>query len=332
VFGLIGFTAFFYRRYFVWGICLTLAVLSKETALLLPIVFSVVLFIFSIYGIVSKKHKFQWRHLFVFCSFIAFSGWLMFARSFGQGMWNDWIFITGERFGAIEAILHTIRTGALFNEYLKENLLHLFILNFQWILTTLAVFGCILGFRKSFLSKHPIDTNTRIGIFCMVSYFISYCLFVLSFQTYPIPRYTLPVEPYLLLAAGYCLVVLFRRKLFRIIISVGVGVLCIVRLFYSADPVSYGLWGSMTIGGETLYAMNEHLSGNDGTTYNGQFLTITGIRTRQLRFASKTHAPVVSSSCRWTFADVRNDIITLPSLGLTGIPDGEMCIEKTQEE
>ena len=327
VFGLMSFVAFFSKRYLLWGISLMLAVLSKETALLLPFVFVVVLSMYSVYGIVTKKYRPEWRYLYVILSFAAFLGWLLFAKSFGKGMWNDWIFITGERFGAIGAIWHNVTTGALFNDYLRENLLHLFVLNFQWVMTIAAGFGCYFAYRKFIREKHTIDIQTRIGILCMVLYVISYCFFVLSFQTYPIPRYTLPVEPYVLLAASCCLALLFRKKILRIVCICVVAGLSIARFSYSLDPVSYVLWGSISIDEQKFYGVNEHLSGNDGITYNGQFLTVVRTRTQELRLASENDSPVISFNCRWTFADVRNDDIVLPALSYTGIPNTEKCID-----
>jgi len=271
-----------------------------------------------------KKHQFEWRYLFGLVSFAAFFVWMQISGMFGRGMWSDWVFAEGGQSDAIGTIWHNITTLSVFNEYFRENLLHLFVLNYQWVFTALAIVGIILAIKNVKKSSSAHDTQLYLTVAVMGTFFLLYCLLVLSFQTYPIPRYTLPIEPYLLFASAYTLIRWGRSVALRGGIIVFIACMIIVRLVSSIDPVSIALWGIQSIEGQRVYAANDHLSGNDGLTYNGQFLIIVANRTKDIRRAYADGLPITSPDCRFIYADIRNDRIVLPALGYKEVPACQM--------
>lgn len=85
----------------------------------------------------------------------------------------------------------------------------------------------------------------------------------------------------------------------------------ITSLFFSIDPVSRKIWGSIHVLGESFYALNEDKAGNDGLTYNFQFLLIAKNRTNLFFTHNRS-----SESCNWVLADPNNDTKTLLILKL----------------
>lgn len=78
-------------------------------------------------------------------------------------------------------------------------------------------------------------------------------------------------------------------------------------MFYSIDPLSEKLWGKMTILGEEVYALNKHLAGKDGITYNMQYANIVKKRSRIILEERNGRNSVVSNECYWIFPDPTND-------------------------
>jgi hypothetical protein len=113
---------------------------------------------------------------------------------------------------------------------------------------------------------------------------------------------------------------------------VGIGLvvfftgLTALRLFTSSDPVSINIWGKEEVFGESVYQLHRHLSGNDGLTYNLQYLLIARKRTALIKKAHYQKRSVLSPQCQWVFPDPRNDFQTLKILQLSGINLNKPCI------
>jgi hypothetical protein len=110
-----------------------------------------------------------------------------------------------------------------------------------------------------------IDHYVRI----MLLFIAAYSLIVLSFQTYTITRYILPLLPFVYLLAANALV---RLKVSYIVLSF-VLLASIASLVSSNDPVSNVIWNKYQVFGDSFYIRKN--DGFDGITYNMQFLFIS---------------------------------------------------------
>jgi hypothetical protein len=74
-------------------------------------------------------------------------------------------------------------------------------------------------------------------------------------------------------------------------------------LFFSIDPVSLGIWKTLTLENQTLYNMRDERAGNDGITYNIQEALLVKSRTKQIQ-----QGLLQTRDCyQWKLYDPRND-------------------------
>lgn len=278
--------------------------------------------------------------------FIAFYAWSTFIESQGQKPWGDWIFAETAHKGAIYTIFNNLKTFQFLNQYAYQHWKQLFILNFNWIywLTVLTGLTFFLLNKKNLknIYKNLLGGNTKTRTLLIIIIFsIAYFFSVLTFQTYTIPRYALPLIPFLLLGTAFSIKILTKKfQVAKIGIVILFPIIVLVSLFSSIDPVSTKLWGKTEILGEKLYSLHQHLAGNDGITYNMQYLLIVKERTRQIASANnqgkkilgeKTDKPnesikvnvqtmqkqsVISPDCYWVFPDPNNDFKMVKILNL----------------
>jgi hypothetical protein len=222
-----------------------------------------------------------------------------------KGLWSDWIFAETASRGAAFTIYNNLVKFKLFNVYAYQNWKQLFFLNFNWCFWLLIVCGLIFKVSKIhnlkvnfFFSSQKAKTVAILITFCLF-----YLISVLSFQTYTIPRYALPIYPFLYLASSVLFMEMFHSKklLFKVALTV-LPIVTYLQLFYSIDPVSKKLWGEIQVLDETLYGLNSHLSGNDGMTYNIQYLKI--LKGRTILLEQKPKQPV---NCQWIIPDPNNE-------------------------
>ncbi|MCX6706127.1 MAG: hypothetical protein NTV24_03445, partial [Candidatus Woesebacteria bacterium] len=234
--------------------------------------------------------------------------WFLFLKISGKTLWSDWNYSGTAGKGTISTILNNLLSLKIFNKYAYQNWLQLFVLNFNWVFWIIIILGII----KSRINLARNKTALSIFLFSFI-YFIS----VLSFQTYTIPRYALPLEPYLYLALAYGSYKLSEKsKLLKVLISIFLVGITILRLFTSIDPISLRIWGKTKILGQNIYALNgnQSLSGFDGITYNLQYNLIAKKRTQVI--FDKNHNTV---DCSWIFPDPNNDFKTIKILKLRNI-------------
>lgn len=293
------------ERLWLASFWMSFAVLTKETGLLLPI------------GIgVSEciRLKFKLRRLLPLAiPFAVYGIWSVVLRTHGQKPWSDWIFADTAGKGTYYTVIYNLVTLSFINKYAVQNWLHLFVMNFSWVYTLISFLG-LVKYRRQ---------HVPTIVWAMVIFFVSYVVLVLSVQTYTIPRYVLPLVPLLLLATVASIEQLGQ---FRKILYIPIIVITFVGLITSIDPVSFTLWGETRVLGERLYAMTDHLSGNDGITYNLQYLRLLKVRTKAIEAADRGKRPVYSSDCHWMFPDPNNERKTLAILGLSGVPQNEWCV------
>lgn len=260
---------YFYIRSYFWlyGIIVSCAVLTKETVLVFPIS------VFIVYLWTQKKLRFS-----LILPFLTFLGWLWFLYATGHQPWNDWNFSSTANQGSLYTVIHNLLTFQFLNRFAYENWRHLFIFNFDWFFWILAGFGIVYLFRK----KKMFKNKANFLIIALYGFF--YIIAVLSFQTFPITRYILPLLPFVYLFAGLGLVTILNAikieywKYWAIAIVV---LVIFMELFTSDDPVSNFFWGKTNFLGEEVYVSK--LGGLDAMTYNMQFLLFAKKRDELIR-------------------------------------------------
>ncbi len=309
-------SALFYyikKRYILFALIASLCVLTKETAILLPL--SVILVEITPLFYRHLATKIAWRDvLLATIPLISIGLWFFFLQTQGKGAWSDWNFSSVHEKGTLYTIIHNVITLELFNKYAYHQWLILFVLNWNWIISLICLTGLIAWLLKK-RKNIPIQTmfasqRTKTIVVCFL-FSISYVLLVLSFQTFAIPRYALPIIPFILVALVASILYLTKITKFPILYLVPLFAMVIcVRLFSSIDPISKNIWGRMSIMGDTFYALPFALSGSDGITYNMQYNFLVKKRTEAIILGYNNF------DCYWLFPDPENDTKTLSLLDL----------------
>ncbi len=307
------------EKYVLYILTAIIACLTKETGLTLVASVLVVEAIYKIKDMLQKKFSISLstRFLFLLAPFAVSYIWIWFLQSHNKGVWGDWNFSQTADQGTLYTIFHNVITFSFLNEYAYQNWLHLFVLNFNWVLTLAFITGVLMVIKKLGQQKMLallIDPSTKIKvIISMILFSFLYLISVLSFQTYTITRYVLPLIPLLLLGVSWALVSVIKLKP-NILVAIGI-VFIPLQLFFSVDPISTKLWGKTTILGEKFYAVNQHLSGNDGITYNMQYNRLIMKRTQKILLPNELNSQILDD-CYWIFPDPNNDNKTIKILGL----------------
>jgi len=265
---LIAFAFYLYSRYTLYAIFACIAVLTKETAIFFPMSILIAdLFI-------KKKITFV-----AFTPFIVLAWYIEFVHFSGYHLWNDWNFSNTASDGSALTMFINLITLQIFNKYAYENWLHLFVFNFNWVYWIFT--GISFFYIKQFALKKEL---VPIGLFTL-----SFILTVLSFQTFTINRYILPLLPFVYLFASWGALRLRFKPVFISLLVIA----SLTSLLFSVDPISNMLWGKMQILGESVY-LNKPLDGNDGITYNMQYLTIMKERTMMIDEGDCKIPPIIS--------------------------------------
>jgi hypothetical protein len=333
------------NRYFYSILCSSFAVLTKETAIILPISILVceVLFAISksylslklriksllsenknsvitlIVHLRNKKFINLGKKLTLLTiPLIVNLLWFTYLKYMGKEVWSDWNFSSTADRGSVYTVVNNLLTLEFLNEYAYQNWLQLLLLNFNWLYWLLIIVFLFITLRKrkKIMSKDAV----KIKFFVTASiFFVIYFITVLSFQTYTIPRYALPLIMLMFVFAGFALGKLWLfLPTFRLFMITALSVLIFASLFSSSDPVSSTIWGKTEVLGQEIYALNEKLSGNDGITYNYQYNILVKKRSDTIRNFSFYATPALVD-CRWFFADIRNDSKTFSILGLAPV-------------
>lgn len=253
--------------------------------------------------------------------------WFVFLKLHGESVWSDWNFSETSQKGTIYTILNNLFTLKLFNKYTIQNWLQFFVLNFNWLLWIIILLGITIkrsGLNKKYLKRLVTKTFTNKSLMGAFIFCVAHFIAVLSFQTYTIPRYALPLEPFFYLAVAYGSYQISKRSnLSKVFVYIFLCGLTIVRLFTSTDPVSTHFWGKGEILGQSIYALNQapSLSGFDGITYNLQYNLI--VKKRSDLILGKTKG---SNDCSWIFPDPNNDLKTVEILKIRKVNPNFLCL------
>lgn len=322
VFLFVSLSLYLRKKFLSFSFILTCIILTKETGLLV-----LALFIFiELVALISRKSKSNISILFYYLPpSLAYIIWDKFLEAQGKTEWGDWIFTDTANQGAFATILHNLITLDIFNIYARQHFLQLLFLNFNWVIILISI---VLSFfvlkdritrKKFFKTLFELDAKSKTIIF-IILFCISYALTVLTLQTYTIPRYALPIIPFIILWFS-TVVTQLKNFLIKTTVIFVVFLFTILGLFFSIDPIANGIWGKVDVLGEKLYATNYHLSGNDGLTYNYQYLLITKKRTKIIE--ENTYFP--QNYCPYLFPDPNNDRITAEALRFSNSKAAKKC-------
>ncbi|MFH0749702.1 MAG: hypothetical protein V1917_02170 [Candidatus Gottesmanbacteria bacterium] len=243
------------------------AVLTKEPGVLLP----GSLIIAEFFHTYAAKSKIQWKYILViFSTTLGLFVWLYILSLYGKGAWSDHILSEGYSSNGIIVALQNISSGGWNNPYALQNALHVFIMNFHWVYWIVAIVGLCIWVSVLFLhgKQQKIQRNALLpaGIFALF-----YVVLVLSFPTYAIPRYILPVSASLFIFLVYGMNgYWFIHKTWYVLCWAVLVFVSITGLYRSVDPLSLSIWNTLKLDNQTVYNMRDSQAGNDGITYNLQ--------------------------------------------------------------
>lgn len=249
---LIAYAFYVNSRYIYYAVFISLAILTKETAFF----FAASILLYDIF--IRKNITFA-----IFVPLIILSWYIEFVHFSGYHLWNDWNFSQTAKDGSVMTMVFNLVTLHLFNDYAYENWLHLFVFNFNWVYWILAIIS--FAFIRS---KEQLKTFAPIGIF-----FFIFLITVLAFQTFTINRYILPLLPFLYLFVSYGVSKLPLKPVFVVLLLT----VTFLSLSKSVDPVSNLLWQKTLVLTQDLY-LNQKIDGDDGITYNMQYLSVMKTR------------------------------------------------------
>ncbi len=295
---------YFYSRsnFKLYAFLACLAVLTKETGLVFPLSVIVV----EVIGLLFYKKK---SSPILLAPFMIYGLWLFLLKSNGQVAWNDYNFSPYASRGAVFTIIGNLLNLRFLNEYTAQHWLHLFVLNFSWAHWLIIIsLGIPLALKKGFPElTRPKDVDWELlkTKLVVLLFFFAYLLTTLTFPTYTIPRYVLPLIPITsIFLSGIVENPFFDKKLLKIavyfiLLSVG-----FFSLFFSVDPFSIKLWGRSEFYEEKVYDLRNSLAGNDGITYNLQYAVILRKRTEQIINVTRENIKLSYEECEKLFPDV----------------------------
>ncbi len=302
------------KKYPLYSLFISLALLTKETAFILPII---IIFIEFFYLIIDKKNKINAYFFLKLFSLLSpifiYYVWKIFLSTQGKKSWSEWIFTDNENKSAIFTIFNNLFTFNFFNPYAQAHIKQFIFLNFNWVYILIIICSFVFfSFKES--NKIDIKSQESKTIFIVIIFVISYILSVLTLQTYTIPRYALPITPFILIGLGISLSKIKNNLLMKSAI-IGVISIMVLSLFSSSDPIANYLWGKTKIFNQNIFAVNEHMAGNDGITYNLQYLLIAKQRSEIIQKSMNPNG-INSKYCRWIFPDPNNEFKMISYLKL----------------
>lgn len=316
VFILIALYFFAIKKYLYYGLFASLVVLTKETGIvfILSVLAVQVVYIFRDIFLKRPWKKELQSTLFLTVPVLVSVFWFWFLKISGEKSWSDWNFSETANRGTIYTIFYNLISLNFLNKYAFQNWLQLLVLNFNWLHWLTIILGSLFLLWEYSLKKalKLIRSAAIKTVFIIVLFSALYFLSVLSFQTYTIPRYSLPIIPFLLLATSLSLIKIAQKlKLPEFVLFVFLGIFSFLVLFRSLDPVSTRLWGRINVLGEEVYGLNKSLAGNDGITYNIQYARIVKRRSNAILLSHDSISrSIISEDCYWIFPDPNNDLKT----------------------
>lgn len=277
VFLTLSVTALFYRRYNLFFIFSLFLIFSKETGLL--IFMSIV-----VSSLFLKLKKFK-KYISVFIAPIA-----IFIFYLYLGSWNLWNSnaITNQGNGlSISFSNEKMFSFGLNMENILLRLFHIFIMNFNWIMTPFVLLGLFKIKNKNF--------------WYLIFIFIPFLLFNLFYTVMPFARYTV-ASVFMLLSLFYISVnSLIKNK--RVVNSILILTFSLIsiQVFVPIDPSPIILYGKNYIGSN----ISSPIFGfRDGLVYNSNFYFVDELSRMINRRSNKSDGIVLDVGAVYFFKNI----------------------------
>lgn len=317
------------KNYLALTMFLLLVISTKETGMILvgSFIFVEISLLFFEKQTVNRK---LFQLFLLFLPVVAYLGWGVFLSSIGSKTWNDWNFSSHPERSATQTIFFNLMTGEMFNKYAAQHWKQLFLLNANWLMIAITfavgIWKTVSNIKYVKREKLKVFLITHKPHLVLALFAISYSLTVLTFQTYTIPRYTLPVGVVLVVVfSGAVSMILSKRKLVGAGILILTFVVMMANLFASVDPLARRTWGKITVFDQPVYDLPGNLSGSDGIAYNYQFFLFARERSNAVK---KADGQVLHNDCYWIFPDKNNDLKMITAFGLeknVDVSQSELC-------
>lgn len=288
----------FLLRYHSIGAILPLALtlaffpLMKETALVIPL-------LFLLWLIIKKRFNF-----FLFIPFfVVWGGWLFYSNVNQLTAWRDVSGFFPSGSSSFQIVMDGVFRLKLFNSYLLSHLFNLFVFNFQWVYLALIV-SCLFIRRAS---KFP----PIIILLALIS--AGYIILALSYPTWTIVRYTLPLYPFLFLLLAF---LIFRLpKYLRMLFIFTALSTTLISNIGSFDPITRKIFpGDKIIYGTNFYNTPFLPYSLDGANYNRDFLLAVKNQNELIQKIVTAQSEIVVTNCQdlklseklWTISITQN--------------------------
>lgn len=263
VFFLAGLVSFFYKKNVLTLFFFLMTIFSKETGAYTYVLFVLFyLLIVLVRRLPIIKAKYLISYIFLLIPGVIYFFYLLYTKG---SHWN-----AGEPLGFASNCFFCF---SIQPAHFVQNLHVMFLLNFSWILTLIAV----LSFIKQIIAKKitfPIKNNFKKDEFLsLVFSFFGFVAFFMVFVIYIIPSYMLLSIFFLILIFYYSLLKLFKNGKTRLALLLFISFLFLIQNFVNIDLFSSKIFGFFKFGKYKMIKVgSEYLC--DGLIYNTQYLYI----------------------------------------------------------
>jgi len=214
--------------------------------------------------------------------------WRLLREITNSPSWQTWVFSDHADDGPYVVVLRAM-FGFEDGVYLRQNLANAFIVNYLWVPTLLAIVTLVLIFRRRGGARRQRAAGLLLGLAAI------YAWTTLTYPTFTEPRYATPVIVITLLIVFIGLGLWPRRA--QPFILAALLLVFVAGAWYPTDPVSRGIWGTTSVGGELIYDTAERQRGPDRMNINFATLNATERMNARLRRIYASGATLVAGDC-----------------------------------
>ena len=176
--------------------------------------------------------------------------------------------------GGVDQLFSKFMTFPETGGYFKVQLVQLFVMNFQWVLTIIFMIF-LVAFPVFFRRRIPEDAENNI-LFCGALFFVLFLL-LSRFYPYSNSRYLLVLFPVFLLLFSQLTILCVPEKSLRMGLCAFFLFLFALSLYQTTDPVSRRIFGTFRFGEHEMLKMTSVAGdgcgyGRDQLVYNFQFM------------------------------------------------------------
>lgn len=290
---ILALSCYFLKKPILLSAALVLLALMKETAALLIIAFFLAWSILTIFQKPPARIKIrEFLNLVLIFSpaILTLFIWRQYVIHLGTTEWRDTIFITNGA-GSYETVMHNLFTLQIFNRFLKENLTNALWLNFQWVYLLMILL--IIPWTWQKIIKLFSNRAQAAFLTTVVCFTLIYILLVLSFPTWTVLRYSIPILLMLYLVLAI-LISKLSGKIYSALLT-GLVILSLIANLYSLDPLTSNKL--VPYYGINLYDLPFWDGGPDRLIYNSQFLQAVKNQNIIIQKAISVNADIILTNC-----------------------------------